>query len=170
MRIPIIRGVLGKIQEAQIRLITGVSSMLQQMWGRVTEFISPTVAIISCSRMCFSLRGIKYFLVGLLIYCIPGFVFWGHLFSTMPQQSTDYSNSLMNVLALLFIIGTVLAFPVIVFRIAPQIVNPMIPVGLATYFVVAYGCLVFFYRRKSQDAWLLLTLTIHHSTIQTFFP
>jgi len=93
-----------------------------------------------------------YFLVGLLIYIVPGFVFWGYSLSTIPHYPNYYSNSVEVVLVFHFFIALVLAFPMITFRIAPAITNPLIPIGLATYFVVAYGLLLFFYRRKSQGA------------------
>jgi glucan phosphoethanolaminetransferase (alkaline phosphatase superfamily) len=101
--------------------------------------------------MCYSSRGFKYFLAGLLVYVVPGLVFCGFVLSTTPHYSSDYSNSMMAIVFLCVFVGTVLIFPVIVFRYAPHIVNPMIPIGLAIYFVVAYGCLVFFYLRKSKS-------------------
>lgn len=87
----------------------------------------------------------RYFLVGLAIWVTPGLVFWGFMASTYPSRGGNYSNSFMFVVFLLFFIGTVLGMPLLIFYVGPHWVNPMIPVGTALFFGIAYGLLILHY-------------------------
>lgn len=93
-----------------------------------------------------------FFLVGLVIYAVPGIVFWGYVLSDMSHypRSYGYSNGIDGVLTLLVFVGGVLIMPVVIFGHATAWVNPMIPIGTAVFLIVAYGCLVFLYLRSSK--------------------
>lgn len=94
-----------------------------------------------------------YFLVALLIYVVPGLVFCGYVLIDMSHYPRSYNDpsGIDSILTLLVFVGLVLVTPVLILRYATAWLNPMIPVGLAIYFVIVYGCLIFFYLKKNRS-------------------
>lgn len=109
------------------------------------------------------------FLFALLIYVVPGLVFCGYLLIDMSHYPREYNNpsGIDSVLTLLVFAGIVLVTPVLILRYATAWINPMIPAGLIIYFAVAYGCLIFFYLRKSKSGHATTNLDDQSSVTKT---
>jgi 4-hydroxybenzoate polyprenyltransferase len=97
-------------------------------------------------RMCLSLLRNKFLIVGLLIYLMPGFAFWGYVLETMPQHDDDDSSGgiidMWAILFILFFIGTSFAIPVILLIFQWWYMIP--------YFVISYGFLYLYWKKCKQ--------------------
>jgi hypothetical protein len=97
-------------------------------------------------RMCLSLLKNKFLIVGLLIYLVPGFAFWGYVLETTPTHNNDDSSGgiidMWAVLFILFFIGTSFAIPVILLIFQWWYMIP--------YFVVSYGLLYLYWKKCKQ--------------------
>ncbi|MCD6446308.1 hypothetical protein J7L49_05940 [Candidatus Bathyarchaeota archaeon] len=98
--------------------------------------------------MCIELLTNKFFLLGLLIYCLPTVSFLIYLTATMPQQPggyynvhpTEYSPMFEMVFGLMVLLLAFLAFPIGALIGYPYIMIP--------YFAVAYYLLYRYYKHE----------------------
>ncbi len=81
---------------------------------------------------------LKLFLIGILIYLIPLFAFWAFAFVSYGFFSTSLDIIL---LAVIFYPVILFGSPLLIFRI-----------GLACYYLFAYGLLIWFWRRNKRGS------------------
>ena len=101
--------------------------------------------------MCQFLLGNKFFILGLLIYLIPGFVFWAWVSRTNvpPTNAYTYPEIVQFIVFYLaFFVGILFAFPILWIG-SMSWGNWYGKYGVA-YFVISYGLLYLYWRRCKQ--------------------
>jgi hypothetical protein len=87
-------------------------------------------------------------LSALLIWCMPTLAFWGFVLATTPHGWGWSGGSLIMIIFLMFFILTLLVAPILflsrIFYLQP------ISVLVLVYFVVAYGLLYLWARRRGK--------------------
>jgi len=106
-----------------------------------------TAIIVEVCENMLSVTKHRFFLIGLLIWLIPGFVLWGFIALGYP---TGISFSMIfSIIASLFVL-TVLFFPAFLFY--GTFVTKALPIGsfvlCMCYYVISY-LVIFYYRKKS---------------------